>query len=401
MKILFITPNIPYPPFRGDRLRAFNIINFFAKGNEIKIITFLKKTTELDAVENFRKLGFCIETVNLPKFRSMLNLYRSFLSSTPLQVSYYHSKEMYKKIFELTSQEKYDVVYFHLFNVAQFYRAIADATSIKVLDFTDATSLYLTRYLQFLKNPIKKLYFTFEKNKILNYEKITKNFDTLFVCSHVDKDFLTERKVHDNIQLFVNGINKDIYHYEYIKPHKHRIIFTGNMPFFPNKDAVLYFAKEIFPLVLERVPAAKFCVVGQNPPTEILELQSEKIIVTGFVEDIKKEYLFSEVNVAPIRFGAGTPNKITESLALGIPTVATSITVSGFLPEIKKYIFVADTPQLFADKVVNILNDSSIRTELMKEASETVTNILSWEKIISAIENYLQERIRRREKSTN
>ncbi|NJD23520.1 MAG: glycosyltransferase [Melioribacter sp.] len=393
MKILVITPRIPFPPFRGDKLRIYNIIKILSIKNEVKVVSFIKDPNELTSMEDYKKEGINIEVVNLSKLRSMINLIRSFILSEPLQVSYYYSKKMHQKIFEMTSKEEFDVIYFHIFTTAQYHKAVSNSTTLKVIDLTDATSLYLTRYMEFLKNPLKKLYFDYERRKIINYEKIIQKFDTVFVCSPVDRDYLLKRGVHNNIQLFINGINNEIYKYESSKPEKFRIIFTGNMPYFPNKDAVIYFAKEIFPLILNKIPKAIFYIVGQDPSDEILALQSENIIVTGFVSDMKREYILSEVNVAPVRFGAGTPNKITEALALGIPTVATSLTISGFSDEIKKFILTADTPEMFADKVITIFNDETIRTEYMKEASDAVGKLLNWKNLVGTIDNYLINRI--------
>lgn len=112
----------------------------------------------------------------------------------------------------------------------------------------------------------------------------------------------------------------------------------------------------------------------------------------GFVHDIKKEYLLSEVNVVPIRFGAGTLNKVIEALALGVPTVATSLSVAGLPKEIIKYIFIADTPQGFANEIFQIFNDGILLKGKMKEAQEAVQNILNWEKIVNEFERYLLSR---------
>ncbi|MCX6171131.1 MAG: glycosyltransferase [Ignavibacteriales bacterium] len=393
MKILIITTQIPFPPFRGDKLKIFNICKILVKRNEVKVVTFLRKSSEARYVEELKEKGINVEVVKFPYFKSILNLFRSVISAVPFQVSAFYSKKMQSKIFELTSVEKYDVIYFHLINTAQYLPFINDIDALKVIDFTDALSLYLTRYLDYVKNPIKKMIYKLELGRIIRYEKTAKSFDTLFICSDVDKDFLARQKIHDNIQCLLNGFDENAFKYEFIQAERFRIVFSGNMPYFPNQDAALYFVKEIFPIVLLKVPTAKFYIVGQNPPKEILDLQSENIIVTGFVSDIKKEYLLSEVNVAPIRIGAGTPNKIIESLALGIPTVATSMSVNGFPDELKKFVFTADTPELFAARIIDIFNDGSIRGRLMKEGSELVHRLLGWNRIVENFEDYLNERV--------
>jgi len=393
LKILIVTPRIPFPPFRGDKLKIFNICRILIRKNDVKILTFISKTSEEKDLSELRTNDIDAEAIPLHKLKSLINLLRSFVSKEPLQVSYYYSKKMRKRIYELTSEQKYDVVYFHLINTAQYFDAVANPETLKVNDFTDATSLYLTRYLEFLKNPFRKIVFNLELQRVLEYEKITQKFDTLFVCSNVDKEFLLKRNIHNNIQILLNGIDLDSFQYEKVEPQKWRIIFSGNMSYFPNIDAVKYFVKEIFPMVLAKVPEAKFYVVGQQPPKEILELQKNNIIVTGFVKDIRKEYLSSEVNVAPIRFGSGTLNKIIESLVLGIPTIATNTSINGFPNELKKYVLTADTPKEFAKTIVKVLEDKSIINSFRREAMQNITQMLSWEKIVLDFENYLFDRM--------
>jgi sugar transferase (PEP-CTERM/EpsH1 system associated) len=393
VNILVITSRVPFPPHRGDKLRIFNIIKTLAKHHKVTVVTNLFESSEENDVAGLKAYGVNVETVRFSKLRSRLNLFKSFYTNNPLQVSYYHSKRMGRKIKELTTAGRFDVAYFHLLITAQYHNAVADENTLKVLDLTDATSLYLTRYLQFLKKPLQRLYFRFDLYKTLNYERIVRFFDTIFVCSNVDKEYLVKRNIHDNIRLFMNGFDIDTFHYRATEPEKTRIIFTGNMPYFPNRDGVLFFTREIFPLVLRRVPGAIFYIVGQNPPEEIQELRSENIVVTGLVPDIREEYIKSTVNIAPIRLGAGTPNKIIEAMALGVPTVATSFTIEGFPGELKKYLFVADTAGEFADRIVEILTNRTAYENMMNEAAVAIHNLLGADNVMKEIEEYLNGRI--------
>jgi glycosyltransferase involved in cell wall biosynthesis len=305
---------------------------------------------------------------------------------------------MVQKIMELTAAGRFDVAYFHLLITAQYHNAVADENTLKVLDLTDATSLYLTRYLQFLKKPLQRLYFRFDLYKTLQYERVVRFFDTIFICSNVDKEYLVKRNIHENIRLFMNGFDIDAFQYRITEPEKARIIFTGNMPYFPNRDGVLFFTREIFPLVLQKIPDAVFYVVGQNPPKEIQELRSENIVVTGFVPDIREEYVKSAVNIAPIRLGAGTPNKIIEAMALGVPTVATSFTIGGLPDELKKYLFVADTAGEFADRIVEILTNRTAYGNLMREAAVVIHDLLGLDNVMKEIEEYLNSRVKLKKK---
>lgn len=391
MNILFITSVVPYPPNRGDKLRIFNVIKQLSKDDKISIISFVKKDIDIKNAEELRKIGYNIITIRLSRIISLLNLLRTLFTWEPLQVSFHFSKKMYSTIKKETTKNKFDIVYFHLFPVAQYHSSIKSKVPLKIYDMTDATVIYLERFLNYIKNPFKRFYFIIEMMLVRRYEKISQKFDVCYVCSNVDLRYLYGRKLNGNFRLLTNGFDTDITSNDNIKPHKYRIIFAGNMPYYPNKDAALFFAKEVFPLVKIKYPNATFYIVGQDPPKEILELNSSSIIVTGYVEDIKKEYLLSEINVAPIRFGAGIQNKIIEALALGVPTVASKITIESFDHELRKYIFSANTPEEYVDAIDKIFSENDIRNKYMKECQTKIGTILSWDNIIYKEKLYLED----------
>jgi polysaccharide biosynthesis protein PslH len=394
MKILIISTQIPYPPYRGDKLKIFNIIKILSKKHKVTILTFIRDETDNLYVEELRKLNYEVYAVKHTRFNLRINLLRAIISHIPMQILCFHSTRLRKLIQQATSQNHFDVVYFNLINTLQYESDIKDSNSLKIIDLTDSMSLYIKRYLEYEKNIFKKIIYSFELRRMMRYERNLTKMDTVFICSNVDRESLTNRNIHNNIRLLLNGFDSNVYNYEETEPEKGRIIFTGNMPYYPNKDAVQYFTTEIFPKVLKDNPFVKLYIVGQNPPREIENLQSDKIIVKGFVEDIKTEYLLSEVNIAPLRVGSGTANKIIESMALGVPTVASSRSMQGFPEEIKKYVFIADTPDEFADKIKQILNDKSIRTVTMAEAREKVKDLLSLDKIGKDFLDYLEMRIK-------
>jgi len=399
MKILIITTQVPFPPYRGDRVRIYNISKELLKKNEVKILTFRRSDSESENINVLKNNGFDVEAIDLPYYKSLLNLYRSLFNSIPLQVSAFHSAKMATKIAQLTSTNNYDVIYFNHLVTAQYLNSTSNSSSLKVIDFTDATSLYLTRLLGFLDNSIKKLLYKIELQRIINYEKISPDFDTLFICSSVDKKFLEEKDTHENIRLLINGIDLKTFRYEKLIPEKNRIIFAGNMQYYPNVDAVLYFTNEIFPIILEQKPLAKFYIVGQNPPQSILKLQNSNIIVKGFVDDIRMEYLLSEVNVAPLRLGSGTPYKTIEALALGLPTISSVLSAAGLPTPLQKFVQTADDPIIFAEKVLGILSNNKFKEELIKDGIVIIKDILNWENIVKNFEDYLAERIKSNKKA--
>ena len=133
------------------------------------------------------------------------------------------------------------------------------------------------------------------------------------------------------------------------------ILFIGGFPHAPNVDAVLFFCAEIFPLIREALPDLRFHVVGNAPPTQILELNEQPgVLVHGFVADISPLFRNCRLSVAPLRYGAGIKGKIGTSLAFGVPAVATSVAVEGMQLKDGEHVVVADTPQQFAAKLVDV-----------------------------------------------
>jgi glycosyltransferase involved in cell wall biosynthesis len=396
LNILIITPRIPYPPYRGDKLKVFNIGRELLKNNSVTILTFLRSSRQLKEIEELKKHKLNVVFVKISLFESCLNVINSIFTHLPFQVAWYKSNGMKKKVNDLINSGSYDVAYFHLIRTAQYIPEQKIKTPIlNVIDFTDAVSLYLNRFHGIEKNPFKKFLLGIEKRRIEKYESVANKFDVVFICSEVDRKYLNKQGVKTNIKIIRNGVNVSQFVEEQIDYDKSRIIFTGNMPYYANYDAAIYFAREIFPLVLKEVPNAKFYIVGQNPPFRVRSLARHNIIVTGFVQDIKAEYLKSAVNVAPMRFGAGTLNKIIESLVIGVPVIATPIAVEGFPEEIKKIINVASGSGEFADHVIRYLTIPHLRQQFMELDKSIIKEMLSWENIVNHFEKDLADELKK------
>jgi glycosyltransferase involved in cell wall biosynthesis len=174
-------------------------------------------------------------------------------------------------------------------------------------------------------------------------------------------------------------------------PEPGRIIFTGNLSYFPNVDAACFLVREILPKIQKDVPTVKVYIVGQNPSSKVRALAGRDVIVTGYVDDIRAEYLKSSVAVSPVRFGAGTLNKVLEPLALGVPVVTTSIGLEGLCLEPGNDLLVADTAEKFAGAVTRLLTNDGDRMSMAARASEKVRARFSWEKIARDLEQIYEE----------
>lgn len=387
MNILFIANRLPYPPYRGDKLKIFNLAKQLSTRHNIHLLTFVENKNEYKYIENLLPYFSEINTVYLSKFKSSVRCLTKIFSSKPMQIYYFQSEEFKKKLKEIIDTNRFDVIHTQHLRMSQYSHSIENIPN--VLDLPDAYSLYWKRRSLLKGNFLKSWFGRAEYRKVLTYEEIIRDFDLTLVCSEEDRILLSGKLKYDRIRILANGIDlTEFGSYKADYNSENRIIFTGNMNYFPNSDAAIYFSKEIFPEILLRNPLAKFYIVGQSPPKKVLSLQSENIIVTGFVESIGHEYSISSVAVSPVRVGAGTLNKVLEPMAIGVPVVSSSIGFEGIGATSGKEILLANSKDEFVNHVCNLLNDRNLRKYIGENGKRLVTNNFGWENISKQLESY-------------
>lgn len=394
MRILFLTSRIPYPPHRGDKLKIWNLMNQLASRHEIFLLTFIQSKEEERFIAPLKGVCREVEIIRLPLWRSMLNCTAALFGKEPFQIAYYRSPAMERQLTQTLERLQPDVLHTHLIRMAQ-YTATRE-TLPRVLDMTDAVSLYLSRFRDAQSNPLKKWALGWELKRMQEYEPIIGQFDRALVCSDTDMEFLRRRGPDFKLDLLGNGVDLDAFSINgTTQADPYRIMFSGNMSYYPNIDGAKFLVRAVFPLVKKSIPQARLYIVGQNPPSQVTSLASADVTVTGFVPDIRTEYLKSAVAVSPIRFGAGTLNKVLEPSALGVPVVSTSIGWEGLGLEKDTEIFVADDARGLADAIVRLLKDASLRRSIGQRAAQKVRSTLGWETIAGDLEAIYQQVVKK------
>ncbi len=390
MKILFLTSRLPYPPHRGDKLKIFHLMRQLSRAHELTLLSFISDRAELENAGPLKELCREVHTVYRPLFRSILGCVAAVPSSDPIQVGYFRSRAMRETLRRVLAEGNFDVVHTHLIRMAQYTRDLRGP--VRVLDLTDAGSLYLDRFRRTVKNPLLKLLVWAELRRLKPYEGVIGAFDTALVCSPVDRKVLASASPKTRLDILYNGIDLETFvPGEGFQADPDRIIYTGNLSYFPNADGIRYFVRQVLPLIRREIPGVKLYIVGKDPPGKVRKLASENITVTGFVPDIRAEYLASTVAVAPVRFGAGTLNKVLEPLALGIPVVSTPIGVEGLPLTPGKHLMLADSPADFAAAVVAVLRDPDLRRRLSVQGRDVVRAEYGWDVIAGTLENIYKD----------
>lgn len=376
MNILFVTPRLPFPPNRGDRVRTFNFARVLSRRHSLSLLSFIQSQEELQHVGHLKEYFEDIDTVLLPAWQSYVSMALHCFSFDPLQVSFYRSAEMQERIDRALPEKRFDVVYvFHL-RMAPY---VCDRKGpYKILDLTDAVSIFMHRMLRFRPFYLKPILYL-EWLRVRRYEPyVGRKFDECWIVSDADR-----RAIHDNTSLNIIVIPQAV-DVDYFSPGEREddgpaLIFVGYMGV-ESISAVTYFYDTIFPLVRKEFPALKLYIVGDNPPQQITKLaRDESIVVTGFVKDIRPYYNKAAVLVAPMLFVAGMQTKILEAMAMEVPVVTTVLGNEGIAAKDGEEVFVAHNAMDFANKVIQLLDERELRQRMGSKAREFVKNRFVWD----------------------
>jgi len=399
LKILFLANRIPYPPYRGDKLKIFNLAKRLKDKHELHLVTFVQTKSDFKYREDLEKIFKSVHLIYLPKWRSALNCIAGLWSKKPLQVLYFDSAALQIKLNDLLRSYRFDAVHVQHLRMSPYLEKRSDIP--RILDLPDAFSLYWERRKKIKRNLLITLFESIEQKRVLNYERIIGQYDLSLVCSQEDLEYLRQKHNASNLRLLPNGVDFDIFsprHHDY--SHNHTILFTGNMDYAPNVDAVIYFVHEILPLVHTRFPQTKFIIAGQRPVKKVLELANDYITVTGFVEDFATMYNNASIVVAPLRFGAGTQNKVLEAMAMGVPVVCSEIGFGGLGIKSGQGAIMQTDAKAFAESVIEVLQSEALRRSTGQQGAEVARSKFDWNVIALLLENYFKE-IASKNKSTN
>ncbi|CBL44194.1 Putative glycosyltransferase [gamma proteobacterium HdN1] len=359
-RLLILTPRFPYPVVGGDRLRIYQVCKALSERFSLTLLSLCETDAEMTMPLPADGVFDRVERVFLSRSRSYLNTLLALGSTTPLQVAYYRSSDFAKAVDRLMPE--HDGVLSHLIRCAEY---VKESDKPRILEMTDAISLNYERVRQ-LKNAggLKAQIYRLESRRLLAYERrIVDAFDLTVLVSETDKVHLVGAQ-HDKVMVCSNGVALE--HLPFRERHDSQpvIVYIGNMASVQNMDACLYFARDVMPLVTQRVRAT-FRVVGRISDGDAERLRAfPNVEVTGAVDGVAEAVEDARLGVCPVRLGAGVQNKVLEYMALGLPVVTSSIGLEGFEAQPERDLLVADTPKEYAEAISRIWDNDAMKEQL-------------------------------------
>lgn len=383
MKLFVIVSRVPYPLDKGDKLRIYHQLKELSQNHKIMLCCLDDNNTKQEHIEHLKAFCDDVKVFKLNRVKIYLNLFRALFSSKPYQVHYFYQRTVHRKISQFIQSYRPDRIYCQLIRTAEYVKN--EHHIVKTIDYMDAFSKGIDRRTP--NSGLLKPLFKDEAKRLLKYEHLIFDyFDQHSIISAKERQLIYHQK-RESITVVTNGIDTS-----YFKPFTSKtdcdIIFVGNMSYAPNVSAVQYIVNDILPLLDKSI---KVKIAGANPSKEVKALANDRVVVSGWIEDIRDAYASAKVFVAPLFIGTGLQNKLLEAMAMELPCITTDL-VNNSLGGIKnRDLEIANNAEEFARLITSLLDNESRRGELGENGRSFVKSTYSWQESTKRLEEILEK----------
>lgn len=401
LRVLWFSHFIPYPPKGGCFQRSYNLIKGLSRYHDVDLLALRHKSNthpsqKLDEARS-ALAEYCGEVtlVDISERTKPLAMAllagRSVLARESLSVGIFSSEDVERSLVGAMSRRGYDVVQFDTISLAQYLQH--SEAAVNILTHHGPESFMLKRRIDNERNVAKRVLFRLESKSLRAFEQdACPRFACNIVMSELDKRIMLDIAPGARFEVVGNGVDES-YFAEVPDCPEPSLIFAGRMDQFSNRVGILYFLKQIWPSLTKRHPNIKFHVLGMNPPKELLDsaARDDRIVVTGFVDDIRPYFARAAICVCPNLDGGGTRLKILDALAMGMPIVTTSVACEGIDAEDGKHLLIADSPDSFSRSVSKLLDQPGLRSSLGKAARRLAVDKYAWSSLSARLANLVSE----------
>ncbi len=393
--ILFLAHRIPYPPSKGDKIRAWHILQHLAQTRRVHLGCFVDDQNDWAHVPFLKKLGGESCFVPLRTGQALARSLRALTTEQPLTLPYYHDRRMARWVRRLR-RDRSMTVFAYSSSMAQY--AMDDCGSPRIIDFVDVDSQKWRDYSRRKRWPMSAVYRR-EGDALLAAErKIAREFDASIFVSDAEAALFRTLAPESSERIFAVSIGVDWRHFsperEYPDPYAgaghSTVCFTGMMDYWPNVDAVTWFVRSVLPQIRCSRPSAMFWIVGANPSRAVRKLASEPgVVVTGRVPDTRPYLAHATAVVAPLRIARGVQSKVLEAMAMGRPVIASDRAFEGLRVEAGRDLIVAQTAEEFIHWLEQTW-DYRLAQTLGDRARQTVCSRYDWPEQLTRLESIIE-----------
>lgn len=394
-KLLFITPELPYPAQSGGKVKSMKLLEALAERYEVTLACPLKED-DAQHLEEFHQRSPCKQHIHRPVRveRTPLNLARSYLRGVPLNVLRTHDKALGREIAAVA--DEHDVVVLDHYEVYPYLPKSFDG--LRIYHAHNAYYKMWERYAQLPGNRAMRAAAALEAMRVLRAEsRVASEADVVFAApndaTELIKAGVPEGKLHDTFHL---GDDTQLALPELrFENTKKKIMYVGFLGWEANVQGLLWFIDNVWPELVSLEPDLEFDIVGKNPDKRlrIAAAAHEGISLRGYVADLQTIYRDSRVSVAPLLFGSGMKVKVLDAMARGMPTVTTSVGAEGIDLEQGKHLLVADKPGHMADSITALLNDPWLWQRLQENSRQLIRERYTWRQLFNKMHTVIDREL--------
>jgi glycosyltransferase involved in cell wall biosynthesis len=399
MKIFWIKQGPLFPLDSGGKIRTWNILKMLAARSELTVLTFfpsyLPASREIPERHLKRFISMPIEMPKKYSIRYRLDYLRKLCSHVPYVVHQYAIPAVREKVRDLLTTHEFDVIVCDfLFPCLNLPRK---TSCPQILFAHNAETMIWKRHFEVAKGMAWKAVTGTEYLKLRHFEsRRSQTFDHVITVSRQDRDFFAKSVPLSRISVLPTGVDLEYFYPQDAPESPLELVFTGSMDWLANEDAILFFGEKILPLLLGANPGISLTVVGRDPTDKLRRMAKAvpQIRLTGTVDDVRPYIARAAVYVLPLQVGSGTRLKVFEAMAMGKAMVSTQVGVEGLPVAAGQHLLIADEPRKFADAVLRLLRDVTLRRRLGQSARRLVQSSYGWQQITNAFHGTLQQVIK-------
>lgn len=391
MKILFLTPQLPYPTYSGGLVKTSKILRYLSKNHAI-LLACLLKDNDTDFIDDFQASlpnAKCIFT-SINKRRSLSNLVKSYVAGIPLTVYRNRNMQFHASVSRMASE--FDCIIVDHYLMGQYIPV--NYTGKVILHQHNAEYVMWERFAENEGNFLKKIAARLEASRIKRYEK--------FICDRADAILAAPNDIE---QLCRIGLDRAKFYETFhlgdevfltapdIQYHKtgKSLLYIGTLTWEANIDGLIWFLEEIWPRVCNADTDVTFDIIGKNPDPRIAALvkRTERVRLLGFVQELEPFYNQARVFVSPLRFGSGIKVKVVNALYRGLPTVTTSVGAEGLQVISGKHLLISDDPITMTNDLLNLLNNELLWNGLRDNSRALMREKYTWDRVFSTLDEVI------------
>ncbi|MHB8620300.1 MAG: glycosyltransferase family 4 protein [Chloroflexota bacterium] len=384
-RVLFLTPQLPYPPHQGAAIRNLNLIKLAAQRHEVAVCSFVRSPAEAAGAEVLKAWATEVRTVPAPRRGLGRRALSTAFSLTP-DMGYRLRSAAFGRLMD---EVPADLVQAEGIEMAQYLgwsEPGSPANGVgkrRVLDCHNAEWLLQRRTFEvdFRRGKmIGAAYSALQWLKLRRYERqACRLAGAVVAVSEEDRAALHRLDPRLPVEIIPNGVDAAFFAPPAEPAQADRVLFTGTLDFRPNVDAVLWLAREVWPLVRRALPEANLTVAGRAPVPPIRRLHGhDGIEVWANPPDIRPRFATSAVYVVPVRSGGGSRYKLLQAMSMSLGIVSTTLGAEGIAAVDGQHLRLADDPPSFARAVVELARDASMRRRLGEAARQVVLDRYDW-----------------------